>query len=201
VSPVTRKPLATAADIAHRPDRDRLEIIHGVIIEKDSPMSASPRPRHAIAQVRLCSWLDRRFSRRNPGQAGPGGWWIMSEIHVAYASGELYCHDVAGWRRERTDDEMLSSTQVEVRPDWVCEILSDAHAKHDLVNKPLVLHRAGVQHYWILDPDEKQLLVYRHADLGYLNILSASSEEMVRAEPFDAVDLKVAVLFGDEDDD
>jgi hypothetical protein len=33
---------------------------------------------------------------RKPGDRGPGGWWIFTEIHVAYPRGEVYCHDLAG---------------------------------------------------------------------------------------------------------
>ncbi len=36
---------------------------------------------------------------------------------------------------------------------------------------------------------------------GYLVLLSASSGETVRAEPFEAIELRVGVLFGDEDED
>ena len=32
-------------------------------------------------------------------------------------------------------------------------------------------------------------------------VLPAGADESVRAEPFDAVELRVAVLFGDDDDD
>jgi len=46
-----------------------------------------------------------------------------------------------------------------------------------------------VPHYWILDPDEKVLVV-----------LTAGSGETVRAEPFDAVPLDLGAQFGEEPD-
>lgn len=63
------------------------------------------------------------------------------------------------------------------------------------------MHAAEVPHYWILDAQEKLLIVHRFSPDGYTMVLSAGADETVRAEPFDAVELRVAVLFGDDDDD
>jgi hypothetical protein len=63
-----------------------------------------------------------------------------------------------------------------------------------------VLHACEVPHHWILRPEERILTVYRHELRGYLLVLSAGADETVRAEPFDAVELRVGTLF-DEDDE
>ncbi|HEU0034401.1 MAG TPA: Uma2 family endonuclease [Kofleriaceae bacterium] len=173
-------------------DNDRLELVAGTIVEK-----AAPSPDHSFAESRL-SGLLHGFNRR-PGSKGPGGWWIMAEVHVGYADDELYCHDVAGWRRERCP-ERPTGWPVRVRPDWVCEIVSPKHERQDLVIKPRTLHAAGVPHYWAIHPEEKVLLVHRWTEAGYTVVLRATSGEQVRAEPFEAVELDVSELFGDETD-
>jgi len=184
-------PGATFADLARLEDA-RAEIIHGSIVEK-----ASPSFGHGDAQAALVEFARRRYHRR-PGGRWPGGWWISTEVHVQYARDELFCHDVVGWRRERLP-ERPKERPVRLRPDWVCEILSPSNEKRDLVDKMRVLRESSVPHYWILNPDEKVLVVHRLQENGYLVALTASSGETVRAEPFDAVDLRVGVLFGDED--
>jgi hypothetical protein len=63
------------------------------------------------------------------------------------------------------------------------------------------LHGAEVPHYWILSPEEKVLVVHRHSAAGYVVVLTCSSNETVYAEPFDDIELRVGVLFGDEDED
>ncbi len=83
----------------------------------------------------------------------------------------------------------------------MCEIVSPEHKRIDLVVKPRVLHAAGVPHYWILDPEEKLLLVHRWSPDGYTAVQRAAAGETVRAEPFDAIELRVGVLFGDEEED
>jgi Uma2 family endonuclease len=83
----------------------------------------------------------------------------------------------------------------------VCELLSPSNEKRDLVDKMRVLHTAGVPHYWIGNPEEKTLVVHRWEPKGYLIALTAAAGEVVRAEPFDAVELRIDVMFGDADDE
>lgn len=188
----SRKP-ATIADLIATGNHDRLEIIGGAIVEK-----AAPSPNHSLSEIKVGVVVDP-FNRRPGGKGGPGGWWIFSEIHVEYGSGELYCHDVGGWRRDRIG-ERPTEWPIRIRPDWVCEIMSPKHEKHDLVDKPRVLHAGEVAHYWVLDPEERILLVHRWSREGYVVVQRAAAGEIVRAEPFDAIEIRVGVLFGDDDD-
>jgi hypothetical protein len=84
-----------------------------------------------------------------------------------------------------------------LRPDWVCEVLSRVNAHHDLVRKFRTYHRAGVPHYWTVDPETEVLTVYRWQQAGYLAVLTAARGEFVRAEPFEVLEWNVGVLFGD----
>jgi len=189
----SRKP-ATLDDLIRRGDTDRLEIVAGHVVEK-----AMPSPAHAQTEAKLAAAFDP-FNRRPGGKGGPGGWWLFTEIHVSYPNGEIYCHDAAGWRRDRMR-ERPNEWPVRVRPDWVGEIVSPRHEKDDLVTKPRTLHAAEVPHYWVIDPEETVLLVHRWSKEGYIVVLRASVGDIVRAEPFDAIELDVATLFGIESDD
>ncbi len=187
-----RRP-ATFEDLLAREDAERLEIIDGEILER--PASS---PAHAFAKTKLAAILGP-FNRRPAGR-GAGGWWMLSRIHVGHPGGEIYCHDTAGWRRDRVP-ERPTEWPVRLRPDWVCEIVSPKHERNDLIVKPRVLHGAEVPHYWILDPEERLLLVHRWSPDGYVVVQRATAGETIRAEPFDAIELRVGVLFGDDEDD
>jgi hypothetical protein len=63
------------------------------------------------------------------------------------------------------------------------------------------LHRNAVPYYWIADPIAQVLTVHRWHESGYLVVLAAKAGDTVRAEPFDAVELRVSALFGIEDDE
>jgi len=186
--------LATAADLATLPGDARAEIIHGVIVEK-----ASPSAEHGASQAAYSAVLVRRF-QRGLGGRWPGGWLFGTEIEVEYETHEVYLHDVVGWRRERVP-QRPTGRPVRTRPDWACELLSPSNAKRDLIDKFQVLHTNGVPHYWIADPLEHTLIVHRWEPRGYLVVLTAAAGDVVRAEPFDAVELRVSTLFGLEDDE
>jgi Uma2 family endonuclease len=191
--PATRK--ATLADLLAIPEEDRYhEVIDGVLVRKEAASG-----RHGGAQARLAGVLGRPYDRR-PGGRFPGGWWFASECEVLFEDSQVFRPDVAGWRRERLA-ELPAEIPITVRPDWVCEILSKHNKRNDLIKKMRVYHRYEVGHYWIVDPFEETLTVYRWDSDGYTAVLLADRTERVRAEPFGEIELPVGVLFGDDPDD
>lgn len=183
---------ATLADfLAVADEKPYFELVDGELTQK-----AAPSWDHGSTQSALTGQLWGPFQRKSGG--GPGGWWILTEVHVAFDDEHVYCPDLTGWRRDRVADPPRDFP-VRVRPDWICEILSPSNASRDTVHKLRSYHRAGVPHYWIVDPAARTLTVYRWQAEGYLAVLSATPPERVRAEPFDAIELSVAAMFGDED--
>jgi Uma2 family endonuclease len=170
------------------------EVIHGAIVEK-----AAPSWDHGHSQITIGGVLGRRFGGRGGGR-WPGGWWLGTEVDVEYEPHELFRHDIVGWRRSRAPDRP-GRRPVRLRPDWVCEILSPSNEKRDLVDKMQVLRRAALPYYWIVNPEERILIVHRLEAQGYLVTLTAGVDDTVRAEPFDDVEIALAVLFGEADDD
>lgn len=191
VSP-SKKP-ATLADLLAIPEETRHhEIVDGELVEKEAASG-----KHGRAQVRL----SRRLGpyERRPGGRWPGGWWFASEAEILLSDRDVFRPDVAGWRRERLA-EPPDEVPITVRPDWVCEILS-SNRRNDLIKKKRVYHRHQVGHYWLVDPLEQTLMVYRWSPDGYIDVLSADATERVRAEPFDAIELVVGSLSAEFDDD
>jgi Uma2 family endonuclease len=184
---------ATLEDLAALRERGlAVELVDGEVVHK-----AMPKPEHGSAQVKAAALLDP-FHRKAGGPRGPGGWWIMSEVEVLYGeSGESFRHDLVGFRRDRVGARP-TGTPVRERADWVCEILSPSTARYDVVQKQRTLHRHGVPHYWVLDPEHETLMDLRHGPEAYVNVLNAGVGDRVRAEPFDAIELDVAELFGHE---
>ena len=64
-----------------------------------------------------------------------------------------------------------------------------------------VFQRNGVPHYWLVDPEREVLTVHRWTENGYLVALQADRTQTVGAEPFDAVELRVGLHFGDDIED
>lgn len=57
--------------------------------------------------------------------------------------------------------KILTDAGAEGAPDLVVEVLSPKTRQLDLVNKKRVYARLGVKELWIIDPDEKEVTVYR----------------------------------------
>jgi Uma2 family endonuclease len=184
----------TLQDWLAQPEDARFELVDGELIQK-----AAPGFEHGRAQGCTFSAVNGPFARRLGGAGGPGGWWFGAEVDVLL-DGDIYRPDVAGWRRDR-HERLPRERPLTIRPDWICEVLSESNRKHDTVVKLRRYHQCGIAHYWILDEMERTLTVYRHTPEGYLVAVRAEAAERVRAEPFDAIELHVAVLLGDDVDE
>ena len=184
---------ATRADLLALPDEPGFEVIAGTLIERELA-----RFEHGHAQRRLGAQVDP-FDRQQGG--GPrGGWWIASEVEVEYETQEVYRHDLAGWRRERSP-ERPTGRCIALTPDWVCEILSPTNWVNDTVSKFKTLERHQVPHYWLVDLEHGVLTVFRFGGRVYEVAALAQPGERARLEPFEALEMDVAVLFGEDPGD
>lgn len=193
-SPAGDRSAATLADLlAIPPDQRFHEIVDGELVRK-----AVPSGEHGDAQSALVTRIKGPFQRR-PGGKSPGGWWIYTEVEILLAPSHVYRPDLVGWRRERVP-ERPTGTPISIRPDWICEVLSPSNPGTDRVTKLNHHYRFGIPHYWIVDPTEESLSVFRWTPEGYLLVLAADRSARVRAEPFEAVELPVGALFGADEE-
>ena len=164
----------------------------------DGELHAMPRParRHTKAASVLGGELHGPFRR---GQGGPGGWVILDEpeIHLGPKPDKVV-PDLAGWRRERMPDELGAADAppyYDVTPDWVCEILSPGTEATDRGKKMRIYRREAVAHAWLINPTTCTLEVYR-LETGRWSLLDTfEGDALVRAEPFDAIELPLALLW------
>jgi Uma2 family endonuclease len=176
---------ATYADIEALPSNMVGEIIRGVLYA--SPRPASP---HAAASSALGEELGPPFKR---GKGGPGGWVLLDEPELHLVE-DVLVPDLAGWRRERMP-EMPDTAAFDLAPDWVCEVLSPSTAKLDRAQKLPVYARARVVHVWLVDPLERYLELLRLERESYLIVGTHIDDAKIRAEPFDAIELDLGVLW------
>lgn len=185
---------ATLDDFRAIPEHERFhELIAGELTQK-----AAPSGEHGDAQAGVVAAVRPSFQRRGDG-AGLGGWWILTEVELSLETADIVRPDIAGWRREHCP-ERPTGTPVRVRPDWICEVVSPSNATDDTVKKLRLYHRVAIPHYWVVDPRDATLTVMRWSADGYVTLLRAERAERVRAEPFQAIELAVGTLFGDDPD-
>ena len=58
------------------------------------------------------------------------------------------------------DPKKIGEKYIKGAPDLVIEVVSPANPGHDYIRKLELYLRAGVREYWIVDPEEKRVVVY-----------------------------------------
>jgi Uma2 family endonuclease len=74
-------------------------------------------------------------------------------------------------------------------PDWACEVISPSTGRIDRSRKMRIYAREGVRHLWFVDPLARTLEVYRLDAGRWIVAATHGGDDVVRAEPFDAVEL------------
>ncbi len=131
--------LKTVEDLLLCPD-ERVELIGGEIVRR-----RMARSEHSLVQGGTRAELST-FTRT----AGPGGWWILTEVSVAYEADQCPVHDLAGWRKERLPAR--PSGIIDLAPYWVCEIVFPGQERKDTLDIFLLLQRHRVPSHGRLPP-------------------------------------------------
>jgi Uma2 family endonuclease len=192
MSPEAKK-LATYNDILALPEHLIGEIINGELI-------VMPRPglRHIRSATVLGSEIFDPFDRGRGN--GPGGWWILDEPEIHFGS-NILVPDLAGWRKELVPNLPTSKAYFEIAPNWICEILSKKTAGVDRVKKLPIYAKAKVDHAWLINPDQKTLEIYLREEQKWVLLNSFGGDELIRAAPFDAVEINLGALWLPDDDE
>ncbi len=166
------------------------------VVDGDLSLLPRPRPRHANAATRLARRLGAFF---DPIDDEPGGWVILiePELHLGPRP-DIVSPDLAGWRRERFPQSALDDDApgfLSVAPDWVCEVLSPRTEALDRGRKMRVYRREGITHLWLVNPEEQTVEVFRLENGLYVLLDVHEGDAVIRAEPFDAVELPLASLW------
>ncbi len=147
---------------------------------------------HAAAASVLGEELGPPFKR---GRNGPGGWISVDEPEL-HLGDDILVPDLAGWRRTRLP-KLPNAPFVTLAPDWVCEVLSPSTERIDRAKKIPIYAREAVSHIWLLNPAARLLEVLRREGSHWLNVGTHEDAARVRAEPFEAFELDLSLLWAD----
>jgi Uma2 family endonuclease len=176
--------LKTVNDLLLSPE-ERVELIGGDIVR---------RPTTRFAHARAQGSTRGALHGLTQGSGSDGGWWIVTDVSVAYEAHECPSHDLAGWRRERLPSP--PDGVIDLPPDWVCEIVSPGHEKKDTVTIPLLLTRHQVPWFWLIWPEERALIAHALEGNAYRVVATLKATECgrVRVPPFEAIELDLATM-------
>ena len=178
---------ATYEDLRQVPAHLIAEIIDG-----DLYATPRPAPKHTNASSVLGVQIGGPF---HLGRDGPGGWWILDEPEL-HVGGDILVPDLAGWRRHRLPG-LPDTAAFTLAPDWVCEIVSASTEALDRGKKLAIYAREAVPHFWIINPDNQTLEIYALAAGRWTVAGTHVGDVLVRAEPFEAIELDLSALWTD----
>jgi len=177
---------ATYEDLMPFPEQVKAEIIHGHVYVQPSGML-----RHGIP----IGELTRKLPNHKGSGRGGQGWWIVSDMDVRFGTHDIVRPDLAGWR-VGTMPVPNEGRPVEVRPDWVCEVLSPSNAAHDRKRKWPMYAAFGVPHAWLVDPAERTLEAYElGTDKRWILLGTWGDGDRLALAPFPEIDIEVGDLF------
>jgi Uma2 family endonuclease len=161
----------------------------------DGQLHLQPRPaKHdAAAASALGEELGPPFKR---GRGGPGGWLILDEPELHLLS-DILVPDLAGWRRARMPAIVADEAYFVLAPDWIAEVVSPSSAKYDRTDKLAIYARERVGWVWLIDPIARTLEVLVLDESGWRLGGAWRDDARVRAQPFDAIELDLAILWAD----
>ena len=172
------------------PDHLVAEIIDGELVT--SARSATP---HARAYSVIGQDLSP-FDRRPGSPGGPGGWWVLDEPELHFGE-DVLVPDLAAWRQERMPT-IPRAPFITLAPDWVCEVISPSTGRIDRSRKMHIYARERVWNLWFVDPLARTLEVYRLEDDRWIVASTHGGDDIVRAEPFDALEIGLERWWLDE---
>src|SRR5437867_4332426 len=176
---------ASYEDVLAAPPHKVAEIINDELVL--SPRPAGP---HSAAATALGEELGPPFKR---GRGGPGGWIILYEPEL-HLGRDVLVPDLAGLHRDRLP-ALPEEAYFSVSPDWVCEVVSPSTAAIDRVKKLTIYARERLRHAWMINPIARTLEVLRLENGRWTIAATWSGMETVTAEPFDAIQLDLSLLW------
>jgi Uma2 family endonuclease len=160
-------PRVSYADMERWPeDGRRYELYDGEVFEIPSPL-----PIHQMVLARLYLALQGHV-------VAHGGIVLFAPLDIVLTEYDLVQPDLVLFTRER--QHLIDPKKVTRKPpDLAVEILSPGTESNDRGRKLRLLARHGVREYWIVDPDQARIEVYRLAgDLFKLAHTSSGADEV-----------------------
>jgi Uma2 family endonuclease len=160
------------------------------ILVRGVPMpSPSPSRRHQEVSLRLELLLVEAVRRTGIG------WVYDAPLDVKLREDTVYQPDLLVVLKEHAD--RLRETHIEGAPDLIVEILSPSTAHLDLLEKRYDYAQAGVQEYWVVDPDTRRVEIYRLEGDRFVLANTARERGRVRSGLIPGLEVDLEDLFRD----
>ena len=93
------------------------------------------------------------------------------------------------------DENKLDDKGCNGAPDLIVEILSPKNSKHDIETKFNLYQESGVKEYWIVEPEQRIVLVYTLKNEEYIGLKPFGEGEIIKSVLFPEIKIAVDDVF------
>lgn len=122
------------------------------LIDGEHYVNPSPNTKHQLVSIRLASALLSFVEEHGTGH-------VFAALDVVLTQQDVVAPDITFVSTTRAS--IIKALNIQGAPDIVVEILS-SNRRYDKRVKYEMYERARVDEYWIIDPDDEVVEVYRH---------------------------------------
>lgn len=178
----------TYLDYLEIPDEPgyRFEILDGMLIKEPSP-----NVMHQRVSRRLQRLLEDYF-----GEVDAEGEIFNAPLDVTPLDYNVVQPDIFYVAGEQ--QLIIKDARIDGAPKLVVEILSPSSRRKDRLQKMQIYQRAKVQHYWLVDPQERTLECFAWHDGLYALVASGMDEDVVKHPDFAGLSIALQSLWSKE---
>ncbi len=160
----------------------RLELVNGEVA-----VSPSLRPRHSRVGARLTRILLNHIIDHDLGE-------LLGDLDTVLGEHDVRRPDLAYFAKERVG-LIRPDSAVESPPDLCIEIISPSSGTIDRTDKFRQYAKAGVPHYWIVDPLARSFEGFRSSSGRYRPCGGGSGAAVIKLEPFPDLEISLGELW------
>ncbi len=161
----------------------RFEILDGVLIKEPSPSVIHQRVSRRLERI-----LEDYF-----GEIDAGGEVFDAPLDVTPIDYNVVQPDILYVASDQ--QSIVKDTHIDGAPKLVVEIISPSTHRKDRLKKMQIYQRAGVQHYWLVDPEERTLECFALRDGLYARVAAGMDDEVVEHPDFAGLSIDLKALW------
>ncbi len=165
---------------------ERVELIKGFIRK----MSPAPSRKHQTISQNL-NWKIYSFFENRPCSVFVAPFDVRLPIKSSKKDTTVVQPDLC----IICDENKLDDKGCNGAPDLIVEILSPNNSKHDVDTKFNLYQESGVKEYWMLEPEERIVLVYTSRNEEYIGLKPFSEGQIIKSPLFSEMQITVDEVF------
>lgn len=182
--PDSAKPL-TYQDYLQIPEEQgyMYEVLEGELVKDPSPSIL-----HQFVSQMLFEIIKAYFQ-----QIDPGCLLLYAPVDVTLGETTVVQPDILYISKQRR--EIIKDFRIDGAPTLAVEILSPSTRRKDCVKKLQIYQKAGVKHYWLVDPEDKTFQAFVLSANGYALVATGETEDIVNHPELPGLQITLSALW------